>query len=200
MLDLKTQQLGFPLAPVWDDNTRSVYFTDYFGGDPNPAFFRYSYDDGKLYSAFIPGVGSISHVYPVRQKCKKCKDIFEIAYEHGGTYMKWDGKSPQAQLVGPGKFYNVEESDTQSVMDVAHADRRGRLYFGTCSFDLCNTPANKSVYRYTNDRGVDWMFGGLYGTSGIVINKKAKKLYHSDYCSLMITEYDYDPITGNLSE
>lgn len=193
---LHSQKLNFPFGPVWVDNKQSVYFVDLIAEDR--LVYRYSFDSGILYSASIPGIKAISFIYPVRQKCKKCNDIFAIGMAHGVNFIKWDGKTTVAQLVNQTNLFNVEENDTKSIMDIAQADRNGRLYFGTYSSDFCSSPANSSFYRYSANRGVERIFGDLYGTSGIAIDEKAKKLYHSDYCLLLITEFDFNPKTGDL--
>lgn len=200
VVELKTPKINFPIWPIWDETTQSVIFTDFLVGGQNPVIYRYSLEDGTLYSASVPGIQSISFIYRVRKNCKECEDIFGIGNEHGVNLIRWNGKTTEAQLIGPRKLMNAEESDPKSHMNVAQADRKGRLYFGTFSLDFCNSPANKSFYRYTVERGIDRIVFGLYGTSGIAINEDAKKIYHTDPCSLFITEFDFDPRTGDLCE
>lgn len=127
----------------------------------------------------------------MRHDCTECEDIFAIGNEHGSNLIKWNGISAEAQLLGTQKLFNVEEFDPNSHINVAQTDRTGRLFIGTFSEDFCNTPANHSLYRYTIERGIEPIFSGIYGTSGIAIDERANKLYHVDYsntgdiCKLM---------------
>lgn len=120
----------------------------------------------------------------MRQNCTDCKGIYAIGNEHGINLIKWNGKSTEAHLLGTQKLFNVEEFDPKSHISVAQADRRGHLFIGTFSLDFCSARANKSFYGYTADRGVERLFDGTYGASGIAIDERAKKLYYLDPCSL----------------
>lgn len=198
MIDSQISKINLPIWPIWDDTSQSIFFTDFLANGQSMAIFRYSVDESVLYSASVPGIQSISFIYRVRKNCKECDDLFVIGNEHGSNLIRWNGRSTESQLLGPRKLFSVEDVDARSHINVAQADRKGRLFFGTFSLDYCNTPANKSFYRYTIDRGIDRIFFGLYGTSGIAINEEAKKLYHTDSCTLYITEFDFDPRTGDI--
>lgn len=186
---------------MWDDHTQSLYFIEFVSTtDQKPSIYRYSYLDGTLYSAAIPGVQSPAFIYPVRQGCKECTDIFAIGSGHDVIFIKWDGKSPQAQVVGPQKLFTIEADIPLSQLNIAVADRHGRIYEGPFSTEFCNTPANKSLYRYTDKRGLERIFTGVYVTTGITFDEKAKKMYHLDGCNLLLTGFDYDPKTGDSCE
>lgn len=96
------------------------------------------------------------------------------------------------------KLSSVDSNDPMSRTDLARPDRSGRLYGGTFSSTFCTTPRNKTFYRYTSDKGSVRLFTDIYTTSGVAFNEDAQKLYHVDVCLLLITEFDWDPATGDL--
>lgn len=196
--ELKAKKVELAVYPVWDDDTQSLYYINFFAVDPEPAIYRYSYRDDMTYSAVIPGSGTIGFVYPARQGCKDCADLFLIGNSNDVSVVKWDGKSPQAQVVGK-ELISIEPNNTQTHVNLALADRHGRLYVGTFSLQFCAAPtADSSLYRYTNDRGLTRLFTGVRATSGIAIDYNARKLYHVGGCNLLLTAYDYDPKTGDI--
>lgn len=151
-----------------------------------------------LYSATIPGAQTVGFVYPVREGCKECTDLFAVGSGRDAILVKWDGKSPQAQVVGSQKLFSVEPDNPRGQTNIAMADRYGRLYEGPSSMEFCSAPPNQSFYRYTNKRGLERLFTGVQATTGIAIDEDAGKLYHIDGCSFVLTAYDYDPKTGDI--
>lgn len=183
---------------MWDDHTQSLYYIDFLATDQKPALYRYSYRDGMIYSAVLPGAQTIGFVYPVRQGCKECTDIFAVGSGHDVIFVKWDGKSPLAQVVGPQKLFSVESDIPSSHINIAQADRHGRIYEGPFSTQFCSAPANESLYRYTTERGLQRIFTGVRATTGLAFDDNARKMYHVDGCNFLISEFDYDPKTGDL--
>lgn len=150
-----------------------------------------------LYSAAIPGAQTIAFVNPVRQDCNECTGLFAVGSGHDVIFVKWDGKSPEAQVVGQ-KLFSVELDIPLSHINIAKSDRHGRVYVGSFSLDFCDTPANKTFYRYTNERGVERIFTDVRTISGLALDEDAGKIYHLDGCNLVISEFDYDPKTGDI--
>lgn len=162
-----------------------------------PLIHRYSLIDDRLYSARVPGVKSTDYIIPVRQSGLKCKNLFAIGNEHDVILIEWDGISTSARIVR--KLFSIEPNHESSTIDYARTDRFGRYYGGTFSMtEFCSSPANKSFYRESIDTGVQRIFGGLLGTTGIAFNENARKFYHVGLCSLIISEFDWNPLTGNL--
>lgn len=182
---------------MWDEHTHSLYFVNFLQDSTKPAIYRYSVIDGRLYSAVIPGSQTVSFINPVRQGCTACSDLFAVGSGHDIIYVKWDGKSPQAQIVGP-KLFSIEPDQPLTHTNIARADRYGRVYEGSLSLQFCAAPANQSLYRYTDKRGVEVLFTGFRATSGLAIDEDRGKLYHVGGCNLLLTEFDYDPKTGDI--
>lgn len=193
---LTNSKIGTAISPIWDDHTQSLYFIDLTATGEQPSIFRYS-SKGVLYPAYIEGAQQpTGFITPVRQKCKSCKNLFAVGIGHDIVLIEWDGKSPSAQMVR--KLSSVDSNDPMSRTDLARPDRSGRLYGGTFSSTFCTTPRNKTFYRYTSDKGLVRLFTDIYTTSGVAFNEDAQKLYHVDVCLLLITEFDWDPATGDL--
>lgn len=183
-------------APSWSDETQDLYYVNYLSSGEGASIYRCSFEDGTFNSAFIEGFTSPAFIIPIRKKCKICKNLFVVGLDHNVAIIKWDGKSTRAQVVEI--LFSVETSDPLSRTNYARADSKGRLYFGTISKKFCDTNPQSSFYRYTADKGVQLMFSGTSTTSGIAINEKAEKLYHLDSCNLLVTEFDWDPATGDI--
>lgn len=149
-----------------------------------------------MHSAYIPGVQKIGFIYPVNHPF--LKNVFAIGKGHSVSLITWDGISKVAKPIGPNKLFSLETSNPSSGTDIVAADPYGRLYLGTFSAKLCKSAPNLGVYRYDYVNGVQPMFGGIHGTSGLALDPIAKKLYHLEYCTLVASVFDWDPATGNL--
>lgn len=196
---LTTPEIRIPHSAYSDDD--SLYFVTFITSEYQASINRYSYIDGIFYSAYIEGVTSPSFIVPINQKvCKKCRKcdakLFAVGVGHDVLKVKWNGKSTKAKVVGT--IFSVENNIPSSRYDVATTDSHGRLYTGTLSETLCNSTATRSFYRYTRTAGADRLFGGLKSTTGIAFNDEIGKMYHFDSCQLYLTEYDYDPETGDI--
>lgn len=109
--------------------------------------------------------------------------------------VKWYGASDIGKVIRT--VFSVE-SNTSSGLAKAIAGPNGRFYVGTYNASLCGGPANYSFYRYTSKKKyAKRLFGNLHTTTGIAIDKKAKKLFQVDGC-LGIAEFDWDSKTGNI--
>lgn len=161
-----------------------------------PPIYRYSLTEKKLHSASIPGVKKIGFIYPVNHPIYK--NAFAIGQDHSVSFITWDGISKVAKPIGPKKLFSLETKNPASGTDIVAADPYGRFYLGTFSAKLCKSPPTLGVYRYDVVNGVKPMFGGIHGTSALAIDPIAKKLHHLEYCTLIASMFDWDPVTGNL--
>lgn len=195
---VSTPKIGLAKSPSWDDSTQSLYFIDLMPTGDEPLLYRYSLIDDRLYSARVSDVKSTDFIIPVQNRGLKCKNLFAIGTNHDVILIQWDGISTSARIVQP-QLFSIAPNDDSSTIDYARADRFGRYYGGTFSAtEFCSSPANKSFYRETTGTGVQRIFGGLLGTTGIAFNEDARKLYHVGLCSHIISEFDWDPSTGDL--
>lgn len=162
------------------------------------SIYRYSYQDGILYSAYIEGVTSPSFIIPTNKKCTKCNEcdeqFFAVGVGSDVVTIKWNGKSTKAKVVS--SLFSVESAPYR--FNAGMVDSNGRFYGGTLSPKFCNSTASRSFYRYTKNEGVVRLFGDLQSTSGTAFDQNEHKMYQLDSCQLLITDFDYDPNTGDI--
>lgn len=83
----------------------------------------------------------------------------------------------------------------QTGTDIVAADPFGRFYLATFSEKFCRNSPNLSIYRFDVDTGVKRLADGFRGSSGLGLDTNAKKLYHLEYCTLILTSFDWGPAT-----
>lgn len=187
-----------PVGGYWDDDTQSLYFAKFRPDEQQSSIFRYSYRDGVLYSARIEGFNSVSFILPAKQKCCKTGDLFVVATGSQVFTIKWDGLSNQA--VAMNNLFTLDANLPMIGVAAARTDPRGRFYGGTLFNGFCSASNrfNLSFYRYDIANGLTRLFGGLKVSIGTAFNEKARKMYHLELCQLKITEFDWDPATGDI--
>lgn len=187
--EIKLPPLVLPDSPYWDNKTQSLYFVDHFS--VNATICRYAYNPGLVICTTIEGETEPSFITPL--KC--CKDLFAIGLGHTVKIVHWSGTTEIATVVG--SVFSVE-SGTTSQMDRGFADPKGRLYAGTFNKTLCGGSPTYGFYRYSHKKKhVKKFFGNVHTTTGITLDRHAKKLYHLDGCHAIVG-FDWDPKTGNL--
>lgn len=166
-----------------------MYFNDLQPNTQSPQVFRYDYDTGAVYSAYVVGETGASFIMPVNGSDNE----FVVGFDGGPKVVRWDGKSTTAQVLRT--LFTVP----QISMDYAIADPKGRLFVGTFnSVEFCSGPSNQIFYRYTSNNILTPLFSDVWSSNGLAINRKTNKLYHSDACSYKIAEFDYNPKTGDI--
>lgn len=161
------------------------------------SIFRYSPREGVLYSAYIEGVNSPAFILPVKEKCKKCKKRFIVGIGSQVLTIEWNGKSTRAKVVNG--LFGLDTNISTSRIGRAKISPRGRFYGGTFSDTIyCNQPSDLSFYKFDSSNGLVQLFGNLVSTTGIAFNENAGKLYHLDSCTFLLTEFDWDPKTGDI--
>lgn len=187
-----------PVSAVWVDETQSLYFVNLASSGQERSIFRYSYQDGLLYSAYVEGIDWIRFILPAQQKCCKSTDLFAVASGSQAFTIRWDGFSPRATFVS--NLFSLDANIPKSGAAAARTDPRGRYFGGTLFDGYCSNSNNDilSVYRYDRKKGLTQLFSGLKITSGFAFNEKARKMYHLGSCKLKIVEFDYDPDTGDI--
>lgn len=197
VFNLNTPPVGVAYAPYWDYKTERLFFVNYNTNGTESSLFCYDYRDGIFYSAYIEGVTSPSFIIPTYKKYRKCKkcnhELFAVGIGTDTLLVKWNGKSTKASVVD--SLFSVNDAPYQ--LDTGIADKHGRFYGGVFNGN-CSSSASRSFYRWTKNEGVVRLFGQLESTTGIVINEDENKLYQMDTCQLIISEFDYEPKTGDI--
>lgn len=189
-----------PLGLLWDDVTQSLYFCNFNTQiDSQPCIFRYNHRDGTFYSASIKGVTSPAFIIPldkVIKKCNRCEQqYFAVGTKDQVYLVKWNGKSTRAKIIR--SIFEIK-IDNATQWCGGNADGKGRFYGGTNSRRFCNAVPSYSVYRYDQKHHLDRLFNGTNSTVGIVFNEHEQKMFHVDTCALMLTQFDWDPKTGDI--
>lgn len=195
-MEIPTPKIALATRPVWVESKQSLYFINFLSNEGEPPIYRYSLSERTLYAARIPGVKKIGFIYPVN--CANCNNVFAIGNGHGVDLITWDGISSQAKPVIPETLFSLEINNPSSGTDIVAADPYGRFYLGTYSAQLCKSPPILGVYKYQTGVGVQRISGGIYGSSGLSLDPIARKLYHLEYCQLLLGQLDWDPATGAI--
>lgn len=191
---MTTTPVSTVFSSTWDDASQSVYFVGFLTSGTNHSIFRYCASTGKFYSAYIEGKVSPSFIVPTEEQ-----NVFIVGDGHDGLMVRWDGLSEIATVSET--LFSVETNNQLSRMGTARVDPLGRLYFGTFPQNFCaGNSSFASIYQYNKIEGVKQLFGGLQTTSGIAFNLLARKMYQLDTCTLLLREFDYNLLTGDIGK
>lgn len=81
------------------------------------------------------------------------------------------------------------------------ADPTGRLYSGTMKYAANLFEATDgTVYRYASGEDVRPVIGNVGISNGFAWNGVKQKMYYIDTALLNVREYDWDPVTGDVSK
>lgn len=184
-----------PVAPFWQMERQSLYFVNSINvGWSEPSAFRYSYNEGVLYSAYLPGIATLSFIIPVKNATDN--HLFLVGTENNGQIIRWDGESRDASIVEDTFAFN----GPSTVSIHGSVSPTGQFYGGSFSTFYCRNKSNLapySVYRYDNVKGLINSMNGV-ATVGIAFNSKTRKMYHLAPCHSLITECDWDEKTGEI--
>lgn len=181
-------------APHWDASSKSLYFVDM--ASPSEKLFRYDFTENRIYSAGIANeTGLAGFIIPIEGR----KDKFAVALGSSVKVVKWDGKSPQAEV-----YCTQLELDSDiktNRITISKADPKGRLYIGTMRTNLCTPSSNLpsgSLYRSIDGKPAQRMIDDVKVSNAMVWNPKNNKFYYTDSCRFEIHEYDWNAKTGDL--
>lgn len=198
MIPISTSPIiGASASTFWDCVTKSVYYGDFFGSGTGPVLFRYDSVANIHYSARIQGYsGGVSNLIPM--SCAPNQFVAILGTCAAAVY--WDGFS--ATAIKLREIFCVDQSFTNHVITYARADPKRRMYSGTAQTTYCDSKVSpeSSLYRYDRIRGVVKNFGGLRASSAMDWNILTGRFYHKDVCQYNIMEYQWSPLTGELSK
>lgn len=181
---------------MWDECTKSVYYIDFLTTGEQHSLFRYDDREDITYSAYIDGISAPpSFLLPVKE-CRKHYNLFLVGLGQIAGLVKWDGRSPVAEFMGP--LFDLEVNDPTIVFATGVGGELGRFYGGTFHTTFCSGASNASFYTYTRDRGVELLFTGTKTTTGIGFDGTIlKQIYQVDTCTGLIAAFDGDS-DGNI--
>lgn len=181
-------------APHWDIARQSLYYVDIVG----PAIFRLDYKTGEIYKATIRDDSSpIGFFIPVNGTT----DEFVVGANRRVLLIKWDGKSGQATVLK--SLVEVDKNYTDNRCNDGKVDPAGVLFFGSMGdqskYDLAVT-RHGAFYRFTKETGAVELKKDVGISNGLTWDVKRKKFYYIDSVTRDVKEYDYDPITSEISK
>lgn len=188
------QKIGGPVALNWDIETQSLYFVNLENRANEPVLYRYSYDEDTLYMGYLPGYTSLSFISPTKLNSR----TFVVGADKRALIIDWDGFSTNATIVR--NSFPLGVNDPSAITGYGCTEPRGRYFGGVFSKAYCSNTTDFSpypVYRYDRQNGLTRVIHGAY-TVGIVFNPETRKMYHLAPCRSLITEYDWDPETGDI--
>lgn len=179
-------------SPFWDKRSNSLYYVDI----EKPSVLRYDYCTARTYEAKIENEEIIGFMVRVASSHNE----FVVGLGNKAVIIEWDGKSPNIKRKRT--LFEVA-SGTEQVLNDGKADRHGRLYTGTLRDLTCDYQpevANASCYRYTKSEGVVSLFNTVYISNGLAFDDKNNVFYYIGACQLNVKAFDYDPVSGEISE
>lgn len=178
---------SFLVSPLWDEDTQSLYMTDFVSPPGVNSIYRYDYAARTINAASIVGEVNPAYIIPVVGNAT----LFVVGFEGIVKLINWDRVSPTATVVRP--LFTV-----YGHLEYAATDSKGRLYTGTLNGNLfCAVPADYAAYRYANGK-LTTLFKNIRSTNAIQIDERYGKLYHADGCQHKIVGFDYDVETGDI--
>lgn len=140
---------------------------------------------------------SISFIVPI----KDMKDQFIVGAGRKLMMVNWDGETTMAQPIRV--LYEIPVDGVR--INQCKVDKHGRLFFGTMineeSGDFLNYQTRAgSLYRFTLSQGLTELRSKVGLSNGIAWNNNWSKMYFVDSYDLIIYEFDYDLMTGNVSK
>lgn len=191
---IATPKIGSPIAAHWDIPSQSLYFVN-FVSSSEPVIYRYSYKENRFYSAYLNGVNALSFIVPIESSRG---DLFAVGSDNNVLKIRWDGCSNQAQFIQT--LFVLDANNPVATTGYARASPGNRFFGGTLAASYCSNVTDfspYSFYRYDRQRGLVNLFSGAF-TAGVAFNVKTRKMYHLAPCQLLITEFDWDPQTGDI--
>lgn len=159
--------------------------------------FRYDYVTRLHFSASIQGYnGGVSNFIPLN--C--APNQFLVTLGTCAAIVYWDGFSVSATKLR--EIYCVDQGFPRHVITYAKADPKRRLYTGTAQTSYCDTkvPPESALYKYDRIQGAVKLFGGIRASASMDWNIKTGQFYTKDVCQNNIMEYQWSPLTGDLSK
>lgn len=119
-----------------------------------------------------------------------------VGVGHDVKIISWEKHSNVAYVVKT--LVSVDQQDPTNGMSAGLPGPDGRIYFGTYSSKFCGGASNTSFYMYSERNGAQELFGGVKDTCGLAIDKKRNILYHLQTCNQVISQFTWDPHTGDI--
>lgn len=180
-------------GPHWDSSTRSLYFVDLHQGKIN----RYHPESNSYFSANIEGYKDVTLIVPIEDKA----DFFVVGLGPSIGIVQWDGRSNTTSQ--PEYVKLIDETPGNRLND-GKADATGRLWVGTMGSEIPDNPGHYykrrgSLFSVESDGTVNKRLSNVSISNGMAWSSDNKEFYFVDTYKFAVEAYDFDIVTGDLT-
>lgn len=187
---LRSPEVSIPISIVYDSKTKSVCYVNYDVPACNssyPCLFCYDTITKKTHSTYIEGKNIPSPIFIV--PVKSSTGQFVVGFGNTVYLIDWDRCSSKARINR--SLFTLDKNYPSNRLGVGHKNQNGRvLYASSVSLNLCNAPANASVYLYRKNRPLVQAISDLRLPAGFAYTKK--HVYTLDCCSFVLSRFKTD--------
>ena len=178
-------------APHWDQVSKKLYFVDIFA----QKIYRYDPATKSLTSTCVEA-GPVGFAIPVNGASGKL--VAGVGTDL--VLLAWDGRKDLAKCASR-TLATLESDPPRTRWNDAKVDKSGRLWGGSMSLmeDGVFPPNKGSLYSVGTDLLPKKHVSPVTISNGLAWSVNDDKLYYIDSPTHQVVEYDYDPLTGDIS-
>ena len=178
-------------SPHWDQVSKKLYYVDIFA----QKIYRYDPATKSLTSTCVEA-GPVGFAIPVNGASGKL--VAGVGTDL--VLLAWDGKTNLAKCA-PQTLVTLESDPLKTRWNDAKVDKSGRLWGGTMSLmeDGVFPPNKGTFYSVGNDLLLKKHVSPVTISNGVAWSPNDDKLYYIDSTTYQVAEYDYNPLTGDIS-
>lgn len=173
---------------VYSPVTNSLYYSDIFNG----SFYRYSFDEDKVYKIFLGEDTKTDFINPVQDR----PDLFYLGLGTQVLLISWDGSAPTFDILDT----LVDAPDGTFVTGMAVAPNDD-IFFGTTKHTFCDGDADLSLLKYSpKTKEIVAVASGFVATYGLLVYPERNIVVQLDPCTGTAYEYGLGGPNGTFSE
>lgn len=166
-------------SPVWNAAELSVYFVDH----QSHRIHRYDTQSGKVKTYSLPGI--------VTSLAPKSSGGLIITIDR--NFCSFDPDTGKIETL-----FEMEPGLPDNRFNDGKCDRQGRFWAGTMGKTNWNSPIG-SLYRLDRGENPKKILSGIRCSNGLAWSPDNLTFYYAESFAYVIHAFDYDPITGELT-
>ncbi|XP_025209201.1 WD repeat-containing protein 6-like isoform X2 [Melanaphis sacchari] len=180
-------------GPHWDSLTRSLYFVDLHQSQIN----RYHPESNSFFSAKIEGYNDVTFIVPIEDEI----NTFVVGLGPSIGIVQWDGRSNTTSQ--PEYMKLIDETPGNRLND-GKADATGRLWVGSMGSEIADNPGHYhkhrgSLFSIESDGTINKRLSNVSISNGLAWSSDNKEFYYVDTYKFAVEAYDFDIVTGDLT-